>query len=86
MLYHSQDITKIVGQKVIKDTLFKVRLEEAMQSWLRVQGFQGSESDKMNTIMWWEMLVKPGIKKLGIERGKEINKERREHLNLLLFR
>ena len=24
--------------------------------------------------MWWEMLVKPGIKKLGIQRGKEVNR------------
>ena len=57
-----------------------------MQSWLRVKDFQGMDSDKVNTLMWWEMLVKPGIKKLGIQRGKEINKERREHLNLLLLR
>ena len=32
------------------------------------------------------MLVKPGIKKIGIERAKEINKEKKEELNLLLLR
>ena len=31
-------------------------------------------------------MVKPGIKKLAINRGKEINKEKRSELNLLLLR
>ena len=26
-----------------------------------------------NTMLWWELLVKPGIKSLLIERGKEMN-------------
>ena len=29
-----------------------------------------------NTMLWWELLVKPGIKSLLIERGKEMNNER----------
>ena len=37
--------------------------------------FQGVANYKVNTFMWWEMLVKPGIKKLGIQRGNEFNKE-----------
>ena len=32
---------------------------------------------------WWELLVKPGIKKLAIERSKEINKSRRGRLDFL---
>ena len=35
---------------------------------------------------WWEGLVKPGIKKLAINRSKELNKEKRSELNLLLLR
>jgi hypothetical protein len=66
------------------DVLFKERSEEAMQSWNRVRDFQGL--DKVDTLQWWEMLVKPGIKKIGIQRAKEISKERREELNLLLLR
>ena len=31
-------------------------------------------------------MVKPGIRKLAIQRSKEINTERREELNLLLLR
>ena len=30
--------------------------------------------------------MKPGIKKLGLQRSKELNKEKREALNLLLLR
>ena len=35
---------------------------------------------------WWEIFVKPGIKKLAIERSKEMNKERKLSLNLLMMR
>ena len=37
--------------------------------------FQDVARYKVNSFMWWGMLVKPGIKKLGIQRGKEFNKE-----------
>ena len=37
-------------------------------------------------LTWWEVLVKPGIKKLAIERTKELNKERKSLLNLLMMR
>ena len=37
-------------------------------------------------MLWWEKVVKPGVKKLGLQRSKEINKEKREALNLLLLR
>ena len=54
-----------------------------MESWERVRGYQGENND---TLIWWELLVKPGIKQIGIKRSKEINKEKREELNLLLLR
>ena len=69
--------------EVIKDNTFKQRLEEAMVTWERVKAYQGAEVD---TLYWWEHMVKPGIRKLGIQRSKEINKERREELNLLILR
>ena len=37
-------------------------------------------------LTWWEALIKPGIRKLAIDRGKEINRERRSYLNLLMLR
>ena len=38
-----------------------------------------------NMMLWWELLVKPGVKSLLIERGKEMNKERSGQLNLLMI-
>ena len=40
----------------------------------------------LGVLKWWEMLVKPGIKKLAIQRSKELNWEKRGELNLLLLR
>ena len=37
-------------------------------------------------MIWWEKIVKPGVKHLLIKRGKEINKEKRGILNLLLVK
>ena len=36
-------------------------------------------------MVWWELLVKPGIKSLLIERGKEMNNERAGQLNLFMI-
>ena len=73
-----------LSAEVIRDQLFKESLAQSMISWKRVLGFQGSEN--IDLLQWWELLVKPGIKKLGIERSKEIKKGHREELNLLLLR
>ena len=35
---------------------------------------------------WWEVVVKPGIKKLLVDRGREMTKEKQGVLNLLLIR
>ena len=35
---------------------------------------------------WWDLIVKPGIKRLLIERGKEMNMERSGQLNLLFLK
>ena len=40
----------------------------------------------LDILVWWELIVKPGIKKLAIQRSKEINREKRGQLNLLLLR
>ena len=56
----------------------------AMVSWQRVREFVTRHS--LGVLQWWEMLVKPGIKHIGIQRSKEIRKEKQEELNLLLLR
>ena len=40
----------------------------------------------LEILTWWEPLVRPGIRKLALQRSKEINRERRGELNLLLTR
>ena len=69
--------------EVILDKVFQERLALEMKGWEKVRNFQGEETD---TLIWWEMLVKPEIRKIGIKRSKEINKEKKEELNLLLLR
>ena len=40
----------------------------------------------MDTLLWWEVVVKPGIRKLGMQRGRQMGKDSRGELNLLLVR
>ena len=40
----------------------------------------------MDTLVWWEVIVKPGIRKLARVREKEMRKDSRGKLNLLLLR
>ena len=67
--------------EIIMDNIFKERLKENMTLWERVRDFQDVNSS--GSLMWWEKLVKPGIKKIALQRNREINKEKREKLNLL---
>ena len=69
-----------VKPEVIKDQLFKERLSQSMLDWEEVHDLG------LDILTWWELLVKPGIKKLAIQRSKELNRERRGELNLLLLR
>ena len=62
----------------VKDSIFKIKLKEKYASWLNIK-------DKLNIMEFWEYIVKPGVKKLLIEREKELKKERRGRLNFLLI-
>ena len=64
---------------VVKDMIFKARLEEQFALWSEVK-------HGMEFMVWWEVIVKPGIKRLLLQRSKEINREKRGSLNLLLIR
>ena len=66
--------------EVVVDNIFRKNLSNSMTVWLDIKN-QG-----VDVLLWWEKLVKPGIKKLALERGKELKKERRSHLNLLLVK
>ena len=64
---------------IIRDKLFQDRLSDSMLDWQEVNDLG------LDVLTWWELMVKPGIKKLAIQRSKEINRERRGELNLLLL-
>ena len=51
-----------------------------MKDWENVRKFG------VDILTWWEVLVKPGIRKLAIERGKELSREKKLILNLLTMR
>ena len=68
-----------IKPEVIRDDKFKAQLAAAMSRWNQ------AKEGGLELMVWWEVLVKPGIKKLAMERGKEMNKERRGMLNLLLL-
>ena len=70
--------------EIIMDNIFKERLKKKMTAWERIRDFQNINIS--GSLLWWENLVKPGIRKIAMERNKEINKEKRETLNLLNIR
>ena len=66
--------------EVVIDSQFKESLQSSMLEWQEVK------QHGVDVLLWWEKLVKPGIKKLAKIRGNQMNKERRNNLNLLLVR
>ena len=51
-----------------------------MADWESIRAFG------MDSLLWWEVVVKPGIRRLGMVRGKQMAKDSRAELNLLLVR
>ena len=47
---------------------------------------EGAKDNQVDIMLWWEELVKKGIRKIALERGKEMSWERRGALNLLFLR
>ena len=69
-----------VRAEVICDNLFQERLSDSMKDWEEMKDLG------LQVLQWWELVVKPGIKKLAIQRSKEMDREKRGELNLLLIR
>ena len=69
-----------IKEEVILDKVFQQNLSEAMIGWQRINSFG------LETIPWWELIVKPGVRKLAMLRGRELNKISKESLTLLLVR
>ena len=66
--------------EVILDSQFQQNLSEAMVGWSNVKQYG------MDTLPWWELVVKPGVRRLGMVRGRQMLKDSRAELNLLLIR
>jgi hypothetical protein len=69
-----------IKTEVVNDKLFQDKLSEAMLGWQNIRSFG------LDILVWWENIVKPGIKKLAQQRGREITKQTRSELNLLRLR
>ena len=69
-----------IPPEVVNDSKFAETLEEKLNIWNQVLE-AGADS-----MTWWQHLVKKGILQLARERKREMNKERRGLLNLLLVR
>ena len=69
-----------VREEVARDSEFQESVKVAMEEWEQVR------QEGLPVLAWWEIIVKPGIRKIAIERSKEINLNRRAELNLLLLR
>ena len=66
---------------IVKDPIFQARLKDNFTLWSEVQ-----QKLDLDILTWWEEFVKPNIKKLLIQRRKEVAKDMRGLLNALLMR
>ena len=55
-------------------------LREALLGWQNIKSFG------LDVLVWWENIVKPGIKKLAQKRSREMSKQMKGELNLLRLR
>ena len=69
-----------IKPEIIQDDKFKTDLQTAMIRWKEVK------QAGLNILDWWELVVKPGIRRLGLSRSKEIKREKRGKLNMLMLR
>ena len=51
-----------------------------MLGWLNIKSFG------LDVLVWWENIVKPGIKKLAQKRNREMSKQMKGELNLFRLR
>ena len=61
-----------IKQDVVQDQIFQERLEDSMESWQEIKSFG------LDVVPWWELIVKPGVRQLAMQRSKEMNKVKEE--------
>ena len=68
------------SREVVLDKVFRDRLAKEMVDWQQVR------ERGLAIMQWWELIVKPGIRRLAIQRSKELNKIKRSRMNCLLLK
>ena len=66
--------------EVVRDKIFNDNLKLKFSAWTEIR------QAGLDLTTWWELMVKPGVRRLLIDRGKEMNKEKSGHLNLLFLK
>ena len=79
LMPRSRPIFKIKPD-VIKDKIFQDRVTAASINWTDLK------SKGLSNLFLWEEIIKKDIRRLAMERGKEISYERKGELNLLFLR
>ena len=69
-----------ISNEVARDPVFHNQVSEAMLDWQKIL------HEGLDELTWWELVVKPGLRKLGVMRKRELRKMNRGELNLLLVR
>ena len=69
-----------IRNEVARDQIFQEKVNSGMQQWKLIQ------NNGLDILTWWELVVKPGIRRIAMERSNELNKEHRGALNILLIR
>ena len=69
-----------IRNNVACDSFFKTSVASSMIKWKEMKEFG------LDTLTWWELVVKPGIRKIAEARSREMKKERRGQLNMLFIR
>ena len=60
-----------VREEVARDREFQERVQESMKEWDAVR------QEGLPVLSWWEIIVKPGIRKIAMERSKSIKTDKR---------
>ena len=69
-----------ISNEVARDPFFQNEVTESMVEWRKIL------SQGLDELTWWELVVKPGLRNIGVKRKRELRKEHRGKLNLLLIR
>ena len=72
--------TSKVSNEVARDKTFHEQVSMAMTDWKRIL------ENGLCILTWWELIVKPGIRHIAVKRSRDLQREQRGELNLLLIK